>query len=558
LFKPKLFETLKNYNGLQFRRDIMAGIIVGIVALPLAIAFAIASGVSPEKGLFTAVIAGFIISAFGGSKVQIGGPTGAFIVIVYGIVQTYGVNGLIIATFIAGVMLILMGIARLGMVIKFIPHPLIIGFTSGIALIILSSQVKDFFGLQMGNVPADFIDKWISYFHSFKSIGLYALLIASITVLIIVFWPKVTHKVPGSLIAILVTTLLAYYFHLPVETIGSRFGVIPSIFPSPVIPHIDFATIKNLIHPAFTIALLGGIESLLSAVVADGMIGGNHKSNVELVAQGTANICSSIFGGIPATGAIARTATNVKNGGRTPVAGIVHAITLLLIMLFVGKWAAYIPMATLAGILVIVAYNMSEWESFISIIKGPKSDTAVLLTTFFLTVLIDLTIALEIGMVLAAFLFMRKMIKFSDVKVLTRQFEGGEGSDSDPIAGHVIPKDVEVFEITGPLFFGAAHKFKDAIKYIEKTPKVLIIRMRRVPIIDATGIRTLEEVFKEAKHRGTKLILSEIHSEQVMEELKDARLLFAIGKGNITNTFDEALERCKIVLEGDPSHHDTI
>jgi sulfate permease, SulP family len=549
LFKPKLFETLKTYNGLQFRRDIMAGVIVGIVALPLAIAFAIASGVSPEKGLFTAVIAGFIISAFGGSKVQIGGPTGAFIVIVYGIVQQYGVNGLIIATFIAGVMLILMGLARLGSVIKFIPHPLIIGFTSGIALIIFSSQVKDFFGLKMGTVPANFIEKWISYFKSFSSIGIYAALLATATVLIIVFWPKVTHRVPGSLIAILVTTPLAYYFHLPVETIGSRFGAIPSSLPTPVIPHIDFETVKNMIHPAFTIALLGGIESLLSAVVSDGMIGGNHKSNVELVAQGTANIFSSIFGGIPATGAIARTATNVKNGGRTPVAGIVHAITLLLIMLFVGKLAAFIPMATLAGILVIVAYNMSEWESFRSILKGPKSDTAVLLTTFFLTVLIDLTIAIEIGMVLAAFLFMRKMVKFSEVNILTRQLtEGNEEKDFDPVSGHKIPKDVEVFEITGPLFFGAAHKFKDAIKYIEKTPRVLIIRMRKVPIIDATGIRTLEEVYKESKHRGTKLILSEVHSQQVIHELQDARLLFAIGKGNVTDTFDEALERSAALL----------
>lgn len=552
MFKPKLFETLKNYTGLQFRRDVMAGVIVGIVALPLAIAFAIASGVSPEKGLFTAVIAGFIISAFGGSKVQIGGPTGAFIVIVYGIVQQYGVNGLIIATFIAGVMLILMGLARLGSVIKFIPHPLIIGFTSGIALIILSSQVKDFFGLKMGDVPAHFIEKWISYFENFSSIGGYALLIALLTVLIIVLWPKVTHKIPGSLIAILVTTILAYYFNLPVETIGSRFGAIPSSLPSPVIPHIDFETVKNMIHPAFTIALLCGIESLLSAVVSDGMIGGNHKSNVELVAQGAANIFSSIFGGIPATGAIARTATNVKNGGRTPVAGIVHAITLLLIMLFVGKLAAFIPLATLAGILVIVAYNMSEWESFRSILKGPKSDTAVLVTTFLLTVLIDLTIAIEIGMVLAAFLFMRKMVKFSEVNILTRQLTGGsDGKDYDPISGHTIPKEIEVFEITGPLFFGAAHKFKDAIKYIEKTPKILIIRMRKVPIIDATGIRTLEEVYKESKHRGTKLILSEVHSEQVLHELKDARLLFAIGKGNITNTFEEALKRSAEVLEKD-------
>ncbi|MFZ1313169.1 MAG: SulP family inorganic anion transporter, partial [Chitinophagaceae bacterium] len=428
MFRPKIVDTLKSYSRQQFSRDLMAGLIVGIVALPLAIAFAIASGVSPEKGLYTAVIAGFIISAMGGSRVQIGGPTGAFIVIVYGIVQVHGVNGLIIATFMAGIMLIIMGFARLGSVIKFIPHPLIIGFTSGIALIIFSSQMKDFFGLQMGVVPADFLDKWISYVANFRTVNVYAVLLAVATVLIILFWPKITHKIPGSLIAILVTTAAMQWFNLPVETIGSRFGSIPSSLPTPVVPDIDFATIKELIQPAFTIALLGGIESLLSAVVADGMIGGNHKSNMELVAQGTANIFSSLFGGIPATGAIARTATNVKNGGRTPVAGIIHAITLLLIMLFVGKWAALIPMATLAGILVVVAYNMSEWESFMSVFKGPRSDVAVLLTTFFLTVIIDLTVAIEIGMILAAFLFMRKMIKFSDVSMLTKDLE-----DSGPV-----------------------------------------------------------------------------------------------------------------------------
>jgi len=553
MFKPKLFDTLKNYNRQQFSKDLLAGLIVGIVALPLAIAFAIASGVSPEKGLYTAVIAGFIISAMGGSRVQIGGPTGAFIVIVYGIVQVHGVNGLIIATFMAGVMLIIMGFARLGAVIKFIPHPLIIGFTSGIALIIFSSQVKDFFGLKMGVVPADFLDKWVSYIQNFQSINVYAALIAGATVVIILLWPKVTHKIPGSLIAIFVTTAAMQWLNLPVETIGSKFGSIPSSLPGPVMPDLDFATVKNLIQPAFTIALLCGIESLLSAVVADGMIGGNHKSNMELIAQGTANIFSSIFGGIPATGAIARTATNVKNGGRTPVAGIVHAVTLLLIMLFVGKWAALIPMATLAGILVVVAYNMSEWESFVSVFKGPRSDVAVLLTTFFLTVLIDLTVAIEIGMVLAVFLFMRKMIKFSDVSVLTKDIDdNGNGNDKEAIGNFAIPEDVEVFEITGPLFFGAAYKFKDAMKFIEKPPKVLIIRMRQVPIIDATGIRTLQEVFKESKHRGTKLILSEVHSQQVMRELKDARLLFAIGKANVTDGFMEAIDRGKVILKDMP------
>jgi len=551
MFRPKLFETLKNYTRLQFSKDLFAGLIVGIVALPLAIAFAIASGVSPEKGLYTAVIAGFIISAIGGSRVQIGGPTGAFIVIVYGIVQAHGINGLIIATFMAGIMLLIMGFARLGSVIKFIPHPLIVGFTSGIALIIFSSQMKDFFGLDMGVVPADFLDKWKGYIHHFRSISYESVLIAALTVAIVFLWPKVTHKIPGSLIAILITTTAVHLLHLPIETIGSRFGNIPSSLPTPAIPELDFSTIKNLIQPAFTIALLGGIESLLSAVVADGMIGGNHKSNMELVAQGTANIFSSIFGGIPATGAIARTATNVKNGGRTPVAGIVHAVTLLLIMLFVGKWAALIPMATLSGILVVIAYNMSEWESFLSIIKGPRSDAAVLLTTFILTVLIDLTVAIEIGMILAVFLFMRKMIQFSDVSVIKRGlYDIENGKDIEAITNYDIPDHVEVFEITGPLFFGAVHKFKDAMKFIERPPKVLIIRMRKVPIIDATGIKTIMEVYRESKHRGTKLILSELHSEQVVLEMKNARLLFAIGKANVTNTLTEAIERANTILNG--------
>jgi len=548
MFKPKLFDTLKNYSRQQFTKDLMAGLVVGIVALPLAIAFGIASGVSPEKGLITAIIAGFIISALGGSRVQIGGPTGAFIVIVYSIVQVHGINGLIIATFMAGIMLIIMGFARLGSVIKFIPHPLIIGFTSGIALIIFSSQLKDLLGLKMGIVPADFLDKWSAYIQNFHSINKESLLIAAVTILIVFLWPKITHKIPGSLIALLITTAAVQILHLPVETIGSRFGNIPSNLPAPVIPHLDIATIRELVQPAFTIALLCGIESLLSAVVADGMIGGSHRSNMELIAQGVANIFSSIFGGIPATGAIARTATNVKNGGRTPIAGIVHALTLLLIMLFVGKWASLIPMATLAGILVVVAYNMCEWQNFISVLKGPKSDAAVLITTFLLTILIDLTVAIEVGMVLAVFLFMRKMIKFSSVNMLEKDTIGNEVDDKG-ISNYKIPKNVEVFEITGPLFFGAAYKFKDAIKYIERTPKVLIIRMRSVPIIDASGIKVIEEVYKESLHRGTKLILSEVHSEQVLEELKAARLLFAIGKANVTPTFDEALKRCMDIIK---------
>jgi SulP family sulfate permease len=549
MFKPKLFDTLKSYNRQQFTKDVMAGLIVGLVALPLAIAFAIASGVSPEKGLYTAIIAGFIISALGGSRVQIGGPTGAFIVIVYGIVQSHGINGLIIATFMAGIILIIMGFARLGSVIKYIPHPLIIGFTSGIALIIFSSQVKDFLGLQMGVVPADFIDKWKSYIQYFHTINIDTVLIAVATAAIILLWPKVTHKVPGSLIAILVTTTLMQLLHLPIGTIGSKFGNIPSSLPKPAIPHLDFNTIRNLIRPAFTIALLGAIESLLSAVVSDGMIGGNHKSNMELIAQGVANIFSSIFGGIPATGAIARTATNVKNGGRTPVAGMIHAITLLLILLFFGKWAALIPMATLAGILVVVAYNMSEWKHFLTVLKGPRSDMAILLTTFLLTVLVDLTVAIEIGMILAVFLFMRNMIKISNVSALLGDTEGKDNeNDKAPLENFTIPRNVEVYEITGPLFFGAAYKFKDAMRLIEKPPGVLIIRMRKVPIIDATGIKIIEEVYRESKQKGTKLILSEIDSIQIMEELKKARLLFSIGKANVTDTFQTAIDRSNVIL----------
>jgi len=545
MFRPKIFDTLSNYSKQQFIKDLLAGIIVGIVALPLAIAFGIASGVSPEKGLITAVIGGFVISALGGSRVQIGGPTGAFIVIVYGIVQLHGINGLIIATFMAGILLILMGLARLGSVIKFIPYPLIVGFTSGIALVIFSSQIKDFFGMQMGAVPADFLEKWAAYFSHFDSINLYSPLIGLATVVIIFSWPRVTQKIPGSLVAILVTTVATLVFHLPVETIGSRFGSISSSLPAPVFPTIEWSTIRDLIQPAITIAILGGIESLLSAVVADGMIRGSHKSNVELIAQGTANISSALFGGIPATGAIARTVTNIKNGGRTPVAGIIHAITLLLILLFFGHLAALIPMPTLAGILVVVAYNMSEWKNFRSVLRGPKSDTAVLLTTFFLTVLIDLTVAIEVGMVLAAFLFTRKMIQFTSVNVAALAPADDEKEDK---IGYELPDGVEVFEITGPLFFGAAYKFKDALKLIEKPPRVLILRMAKVPIIDATGIRTLKEVHQEAKQLGTRLILSEVSSTQVLEELKSARLLFAIGKANVTDNFSHAIGRASFLI----------
>ncbi|MBZ4192488.1 STAS domain-containing protein [Niabella sp. 3A5MI-3] len=550
MFRPKLFTTLKGYTREQFGKDAMAGLIVGIVALPLAIAFAIASGVSPEKGLYTAVIAGFIISALGGSRVQIGGPTGAFIVIVYGIVQTYGVNGLIIATFMAGILLILMGVLRLGSVIRFIPFSLITGFTSGIALIIFASQIKELLGLKMGAIPADFVDKWIAYASNFGSVNPYAVLVAVITVLVMQFSQKITRRIPGSLIALFITTGLVHWLHLPVGTIGDRFGAIPSSLPGPHMPSLDLATIRQMLLPAFTIALLGGIESLLSAVVADGMIGGRHRSNTELVAQGTATIFSAIFGGIPATGAIARTATNVKSGGRTPVAGIIHALTLLLIMYVAGKWATLIPMATLAGVLVVVAYNMSEWESFRSVLRGPKNDRVILLVTFLLTVFVDLTVAIELGMIVAAFLFMRNMIRSSGVTRLPVN-----AAEEDALENYTaVPAGAEVFEITGPLFFGVVYKFRDAMKFIDHDPRVLIIRMRKVPIIDATGIKTLRDMHADAVKRDIKLILSEIESEQVMTELRTSRLLFAIGKANVTSSFAEAIERSRLFCSGSAQH----
>ncbi len=549
-FTPKLFSTLKGYTRQQFGKDLLAGIIVGIVALPLAIAFGIASGVSPEKGLITAVIAGFLISALGGSKVQIGGPTGAFIVIVYGIVQQYGVDGLIIATFLAGILLVIMGLARLGTIIKFIPHPLIVGFTAGIALIIFSAQVKDLLGLDMGTIPADFIEKWRSYAAHFASLDVYALLLGLVTITIAQLWQRVTHKIPGSLIAILATTAAVYFLHIPVQTIGSKFGAISSTIPHPSFPVITWPVIQAMIRPAFTIALLGGIESLLSAVVADGMTGGTHRSNMELVAQGVANMASSIFGGVPATGAIARTATNIKNGAATPVAGMIHAVTLLLIMLFVGKWAALIPMATLAGILVIVAYNMSEWRNFLSIIKGSRSDALVLVVTFLLTVLVDLTVAIEIGMVLAVFLFMAKMNRFSNVRELTAdQADDDNINDINYIGNFTIPKGVTVYEINGPLFFGAAYKFKDAINIIEHKACVLIVRMRNVPIIDETGIHTLEEVEHKCHRQGTRLILAEVTNEVVLTQLNRSKLAADIGPANIVPTMQDAISRSRMILD---------
>ncbi len=549
MLKPKLLTIYKTITREQFIKDFTAGIIVGIVALPLAIAFGIASGVSPQQGLITAVIGGFIVSFLGGSRVQIGGPTGAFIVIVYGIIQNYGMNGLIIATMMAGVILVVMGIARFGSIIKFIPYPVVVGFTSGIAVVIFSSQIKDLFGLSIKNIPADFSEKWFLYFQNFTSTNHAALLIALFSLFIMIFWPKVTHKIPGSIIAIILTTFLVHFFDLNVETIGSRFGNLPSAFPTPTLPHLDFAVIKGLIAPATTIAILAAIESLLSAVVSDGMIGKQHRSNMELVAQGAANILSPIFGGIPVTGAIARTVTNIKNGGRTPISGITHSIVLLLIMLFFGQWAKLIPMATLAAILVIVAYNMSEWRSFKSLLKSPRSDVIVLLTTFFLTVIFDLTIAIEIGMILAVLLFMRRMALVTNVGVITRELtdEDDESPDPNAIGKHAVPDGVEVFEINGPFFFGAASTFKDAMRFVEDPPKVRIIYMRNVPAIDATGLHTLREFYDESKKLGTKIILSGVHAQPLFA-FTQAGLLDLYGEENIFGNLDDALDHAREIL----------
>lgn len=548
MLKPKLFTTLKDYNKQQFVADLTAGVIVGIVALPLAIAFGIASGVTPEKGIITAIIAGFIISAFGGSRVQIGGPTGAFIVIVYGIIQQYGMTGLMVATIMAGVILVIMGFARFGSIIKFIPYPVIVGFTSGIAILIFTTQIKDLLGFTMKSVPSEFHEKWIAYGESFSSLNYYAFGIAALSLLIMIFWPRITHRIPGSLMAIIVSTLLVHLLHIPVETIGSRFGEIPSNIPEPHFYQINLVVIKNLIAPATTIAILAAIESLLSAVVADGMIGGKHRSNMELIAQGLANIASPIFGGIPATGAIARTATNIKNGGRTPVAGIIHSLTLLLIMLFFGKLAKLIPMATLAAILVIVAYNMSEWRSFKSLLKSPRSDVVVLLTTFFLTVIFDLTIAIQIGMILAVILFMRRMAMVTNVGVITRELADEEESyDPNSINRREVPKSVEVFEVNGPFFFGAASTFKDAMHIIEEPPKVRIIRMRNVPAIDATGLHTLEEFYKDSKKQGTAIVLSGVHT-QPLYAMTQAGLLDLFGEENVFGNIDDALDRAREII----------
>ena len=547
-FKPKLVDTLRNYTRSDFSTDLMAGIIVGIVALPLAIAFGIASGVSPEKGIITAIVAGFIISLLGGSKVQIGGPTGAFIVIIYGIIQQYGLEGLMIATLMAGILLIILGVFRLGTIIKFIPYPIIIGFTSGIALTIFTTQIADVFGLQFGGekVPGDFIGKWILYARHFDTVNWWNVAVSIASILIIALTPKFSKKIPGSLVAIILVTVAVYLMKMyggvtSIDTIGDRFSI-QSQLPEATVPSLDWEAVKNLFPVAITIAVLGAIESLLSATVADGVIGDHHDSNTELVAQGIANIISPIFGGIPATGAIARTMTNINNGGRSPIAGIVHAIVLLLILIFLMPLAKFIPMACLAGVLVVVSYNMSGWRVFKGLLKNPKSDVTVLLITFFLTVIFDLTVAIEVGLVIACVSFMKRVMETTQISVITDEIDPNKESDVETHEEHlVIPEGVEVYEINGPYFFGIATKFEEIMARLGDRPQIRIIRMRKVPFIDSTGIHNLTTLCEMSQKENIHIILSGVNL-QVHTVLERSGFYTLLGKENICSNINEALD----------------
>lgn len=551
--EPKLVSALREgYSLERFLRDAVAGVVVGVVALPLAIAFGIASGVKPEQGLYTAIVAGFLISALGGSRVQIGGPTGAFIVLVYQIVQTHGYAGLAVATLMAGAMLVAMGFARLGTVIQFVPYPVTVGFTSGIALLIAVSQGRDLLGLRMDAVPAEFVEKLVAFAEHAQTWNPWALAVGLGTGAVVWFWPRVSTRVPGPLVGLLAATAAVALLDLPVETVGSRFGGVPTTLPTPSVPAIEWGRLPDLVQPAIAIALLAAIESLLSAVVADGMLETRHRPNMELVAQGVANLASPLFGGIPATGAIARTATNVKAGGRTPVAGMMHAVVLLGILLFFGEQAARIPMAALAGILLVVAWNMGEWEHFVHLFRSPRSDVAVLLTTFVLTVLVDLTVALQAGIVLAALLFLRRMATTSEARYVTGSLSEIEDPD-DPlaIALREVPPGVEVFEVKGALFFGAATKFRDALNSVEASPRILILRLRHVLSIDATGLRAIEVLLGECQRKGTTLVLSGVHAQPLVA-LERSGLLARIGPENALPDIDAALARARELLQAMP------
>ena len=551
-FQPKLFRTLRHYSKQTFISDLMAGIIVGIVALPLAIAFGIASGVSPEKGIITAIIAGFIISFLGGSKVQIGGPTGAFIVIVYGIIAQYGEKGLIVATIMAGVLLILLGLFKLGTIIKFIPYPIVVGFTSGIAVTIFTTQIKDLFGMTIESVPAEFLEKWACYFQHIGTIDLYSTAVGILSIVIIFVTPRFSKKIPGSLIAIVVMTIAVFLLKryagiTSIETIGDRFQIKASL-PGVAVPEMSWEVIKSLFPAAVTIAVLGAIESLLSATVADGVTGDKHDSNQELLAQGAANIVTPFFGGIPATGAIARTMTNINNGGKTPVAGLIHAVVLLLILLCLGPLTKHIPMACLAGVLVVVAYNMSEWRTFRALMSNPKSDVAVLLITFLLTVLFDLTVAIEVGLVIACLLFMKRVAETTNISVLTDEIDPNADVDVALNAEHLtIPDGVEVYEIDGPYFFGIANKFEEQMVMLHDRPQIRIIRMRKVPFIDSTGIHNLTILCKTSQREGIRIILSGVN-EQVHKTLEQAHFYDLLGEENICSHINIALDRARQLL----------
>ena len=549
-FKPRLLTSLKNYNKKTLTADIMAGIIVGIVALPLAIAFGIASGVTPEKGIITAIVAGFIVSAFGGSRVQIGGPTGAFIIIIYGIIQQYGFQGLTIATLMAGFFLILFGLLRLGTIIKYIPYPIIVGFTSGIAVTIFTTQIKDLFGLQLASVPSDFVEKWIVYAQNADSADLWSSIVGIVSVIIIAITPRFSKKIPGSLIAIILMTVLAlilknYCGVTSIETIGDRFTINAQL-PEAQLPGLNWETIKSLVSPALTIAILGAIESLLSATVADGVIGDHHDSNTELIGQGLANLATPLFGGIPATGAIARTMTNINNGGKTPIAGIIHAIVLVLIFLFLMPLAKYIPMACLAGVLVVVSYGMCGWRSFIALMKNPKSDVTVLLITFFLTIIFDLTIAIEVGLIIACLLFMKRMSETTDVKVIMDEIDPNDESDIKLENNEhlIIPNGVEVYEINGPYFFGAGNRFEEIMASFGDRPKVRIIRMRKVPFVDSTGIHNLTNLCIMSQKEGIQIVLSGVNPK-VHAVLARSGFYELIGEENICSHINIALEKAK-------------
>ena len=552
--QTKLFSCLKTYDKKTFMSDLMAGIIVGIVALPLAIAFGIASGVTPEKGIITAIVAGLVISLFGGSKVQIGGPTGAFIIIIYGIIQKYGFEGLTIATLMAGFFLVLFGLLRLGTIIKYIPYPIVVGFTSGIAVTIFTTQIKDLFGLTLPSNPSDFIEKWGVYLQNFNTIDPWCALIGVASVVVIAVTPRFSKKIPGSLIAIILMTIVALLLKnfagvLSIETIGDRFSISNEL-PAAQVPDMNWETIKSLVSPAITIAILGAIESLLSATVADGVIGDHHDSNTELVAQGLANIASPLFGGIPATGAIARTMTNINNGGKTPVAGIIHAVVLLLIFLFLMPLAKYIPMACLAGVLVVVSYGMCGWRSFLELMKNPKSDVTVLLITFFLTIIFDLTIAIEVGLIIACLLFMKRMSETTDVKTITEEIDLNQDAEfSTGNLDHlIIPQGVEVYEINGPYFFGAGNKFEEIMASFGDRPKVRIIRMRKVPFVDSTGIHNLTNLCEMSKKEGIQIVLSGVR-EKVNGQLEHAGFYHLIGEENICSHINLALKRANEIIE---------